>query len=605
MRKLLSGNEAIARGAWEGGVHFGAAYPGTPSTEILENLAKYEEILTEWSTNEKVALEVALGATFGGARALVAQKHVGLNVAADPLFSSSYIGVTGGLVIVTADDPGMHSSQNEQDNRHYARAAKLAMFEPSDSHEAKEFTRIAFDLSEEYDTPVLIRMTTRTSHSKSLVELGDRKEVEVKGYQKDFHKRNLLPANARVRHVFVEERMKKLEEFSNNFEYNRIEWGNREIGIIASGVAYQYAKEAMPDASFLKISFSYPLPFKKIEEFIKGVKKVIVVEENDPIMETEIKAKFPGVEIHGKDMIPMINELNPRIVKEALGVVGESEKVDYGEIPPRPPALCPGCPHTGIFYILNQLKVTVTGDIGCYTLGALPPLNAMDTCVDMGASISNAHGLDMALRVIKGEKKRIVGIIGDSTFFHSGITSLIDLVYNKGVSTVIILDNRITAMTGHQENPGSGKTLKGEPTKEIDIEKIVRASGVEDVVTIDPFDLKLAKKVINDAIHREEPSVIIAKRPCALLYRKIKWKPLKVVPDKCIGCKICIRLGCPAISFRDNKAVIEPFLCTSCQLCKDVCPIDGAIVPDDSMDGLMIRDLWDLEKELKKSKEEK
>ncbi len=604
MKKLLSGNEAIARGAWEGGVHVGAAYPGTPSTEILENLSKYDEVYTEWSTNEKVALEVAIGASFGGARALVAQKHVGLNVAADPLFSVSYIGVTGGLVIVSADDPGMHSSQNEQDNRHYARAAKVAMFEPSDSQEAKEFTRIAFDVSEEYDIPVLIRMTTRTCHSKSIVELGERKEVEIKEYKKEFSKRVVLPANARKLHVEVEKRLERLREFSNNFEYNRIEWNSRDVGIIASGVAYQYAKEVMPEASFLKISFSYPLPDKKIEEFLKGVKKVIIVEENDPIMETEIKAMFPGYEIHGKDMIPMINELNPGVVREGIKPSKEKEQIDLGEIPPRPPALCPGCPHTGVFYILKQLKTIVTGDIGCYTLGALPPLDAMDSCVDMGASVSNAHGLDTVFRKLKGEKKRVVGVIGDSTFFHSGITSLIDLVYNKGAATIIILDNRITAMTGHQENPGSGKTIKGEPTKEIDLEALVRAIGVEDVHVVDPFDLRNLKRVINDAIHKDEPSVIITKRPCALLFRKVKWSPLKVIPDKCIGCKICIRLGCPAISFRDNKAIIEPTLCTACGLCADVCPTD-AIVPTEE-NGTNIRDIWKFEEHVKYSdKEEK
>ncbi len=592
MKKLLSGNEAIARGAWEAGAHFGAAYPGTPSTEIMENFSKYDDVYSQWSVNEKTALEVALGASFGGARAFVAQKHVGLNVAADPLFSASYIGSTGGLVIVTADDPGMHSSQNEQDNRWYARSAKLPMFEPSDSQEAKDFMIKAFELSEEYDTPVLIRLTTRISHSKSIVELGERKEIPVKGYVPDFRKRNLLPVNARKRHVHVEERMKKLKEFSEKF--NKIEWGKGDIAIVASGVAYQYAKEAMPEAHFLKLSFSYPLPEKLIRELAKKVKKIIVVEENDPIVETEIKAMNLGVEVIGKEIIPMLGELNPRIVKEALGIVKKSEQPDTGEIPPRPPALCPGCPHTGVFYTLAKLKVTVTGDIGCYTLGALPPLSAMDTCVDMGASITNAHGLDVALRVIKGEKKRIVGVIGDSTFFHSGITGLIDLVYNKGISTIIVLDNSITAMTGHQENPGTGKDIKGQPAPTIKVEDIARAAGVKDVRVVDPFNLRELKEVINDAIHRDEPSVIIARRPCALLFRKVRFATLKVDPEKCIGCGICVKLGCPAISFRDGKAIIEQFLCVGCKLCKDVCPVDGAIFETDE-NGTYIRDYWKLE----------
>jgi len=598
MKKLLSGNEAVARGAWEGGVHFAAAYPGTPSTEILENISKYNEVKSEWSVNEKVALEVSLGASFAGARSFVAQKHVGLNVAADPLFSASYIGATGGFVIVSADDPGMHSSQNEQDNRYYARSARLPMLEPSDSQEAKEFTKIAFKISEQYDTPVLIRLTTRLCHSKSIVELEDREQVKVKGYKKDFRKRVILPANARKRHVAVEERMEKMKEYSDNFEFNKIEWGNTDIGFIASGVAYQYAKEAMPEASFLKISFSYPLPDKLIEEFAKKVKKIIVIEENDPVMETEIKALLDRKEIHGKDMIPRINELNPRIIKKSLGLVKEEKKDIEDNIPPRPPALCPGCPHTGLFYILKKLKVTVTGDIGCYTLGALPPLESMDTCVDMGASVTVAHGLDMALRVVKGEKQKIAAVIGDSTFFHSGITGLIDIVYNKGISTVIIADNRITAMTGHQENPGSGKTIKGEKAKIIELKDIAKAAGVKNVTEVDPYDLDRLEELVKNAVNSEEPSVIITKRPCALLYRKITWSPFKVDPEKCIGCKICVKLGCPALSFRDEKAIIDEYLCVACGQCADVCPVD-AILPTDE-NGKMIKDMWSLKDTEKK-----
>ena len=601
MKELLSGNEAIARGAWEAGLHFAAAYPGTPSTEIMENLSRYKEVFCEWSTNEKVALEVALGATFAGARAIVSQKHVGLNVAADPFFSASYIGVTGGFVIVTADDPGMHSSQNEQDNRHYARAARMPLMEPSDSQEAKEFTRMAYDISEKFDTPILMRMTTRTSHSKSLVELGERKEVPIVPYQKDTLKRLLLPGHARKRHVFVEKRMADLAEFSNTFPGNFIHWGDREIGYIASGISYQYAREAFPEASFLKISFSYPLPEKLIREFAAGVKKIVVIEENDPIMETEIKAMLCGqAEVHGKDLIPRQGELNPNILRESMGLSSKSV-APQTSLPPRPPALCAGCPPTSVFYTLHQLKAIVTGDIGCYTLGAMAPLSSIDTTVDMGASISNAHGMDITFRLLGGERKKVVGVIGDSTFFHSGITSLIDMVYNRGMSTVVILDNRITAMTGHQQNPGTGLTIKGDPTVQVDIEALVKACGVKDVHVVDPYDLKNLKKVISEAMDREEPSVVITKRPCVLLFKKSKWTSCKVDRDLCIGCKICVQLGCPAISFKEKKSSIDPMLCTACGLCADLCPKKAISLSQEG--GRAIREAWDFETKSMKKEE--
>lgn len=577
MKELMSGNEAVARGAYEGGLHFASAYPGTPSTEILENMVKYKEIHSQWSVNEKTALETALGATFGGARALVAMKHVGLNVAADPLFSAGYIGARGGFIIVSADDPGMHSSQNEQDNRNYARSARLALLEPSDSNEAKEFTRIGLEISEEYDTPVLLRLTTRISHSKSIVELRERKEVPVKGYEKNIRKNLVMPAHARALHKIVEERMKKLQDYSNSFEYNSIEYKDKKIGIITSGISYQYVKEAMPEASVLKIGMSWPLPDKKIREFSENVEKLYVVEENDPFMETEIKAM--GIEIEGKSIIPMVGELNPRIVKESFKMAPAVQKTDLGEaVPGRPPALCPGCPHTAVFYAINKLKLIATGDIGCYTLGALPPLSAMDTCVDMGASITNAIGLEFALKKAD-DKRKIVAVIGDSTFYHSGITGLVDLIYNKATSTVIIVDNSITAMTGHQENPGTGKTLMGEDAPRIDIEKLVKGLGLEHVYTVDTYDLQAVIDLVKRETERNEPSVIIARRPCILLpeMKKKKFEKYVIDESKCTGCQMCVKLGCPAISFdkEKRKASISESMCVGCSLCVQVCKFDA------------------------------
>ncbi|PIP13195.1 MAG: indolepyruvate ferredoxin oxidoreductase subunit alpha [bacterium (Candidatus Stahlbacteria) CG23_combo_of_CG06-09_8_20_14_all_34_7] len=577
MKEILSGNEAVARGGYEGGLHFACAYPGTPSTEILENMAKYKEIHSQWSVNEKTALETALGASFGGMRVLVAMKHVGLNVASDPLFSAGYIGAKGGFVIVTADDPGMHSSQNEQDNRNYARAAKIPMLEPSDSQESKELTKIALEISEEFDTPVLLRLTTRISHSKSIVEIGERKIVEVKGYEKNIKKNLILPNHARLLHKKVEERLIKIKELSNDFKYNFIEYKNKDIGIITSGISYQYVKEAMPDASVLKISLTWPLPERLIKEFANNVKKLYVVEENDPFIETEVKAM--GINIIGKEIIPIVGELNTRIIKESFNQV---EKYNLKETkeksPARPPALCPGCPHTSVFYAINKLKLIATGDIGCYTLGALPPLNAMDTCVDMGASITNALGLEYSLR--GRDKRKIVAVIGDSTFFHSGITGLIDLVYNKGTSTVIILDNSITAMTGHQDNPGTGKTLMGEDAHRFDIEKLVRGLGIEDVFVVDTYNLNEVISLIKSETEREKASVIIAKRPCVLLpeMQKKKFEKYEIDEDKCTGCQMCVKLGCPAISFdkAKKKAYINETICVGCSLCYQICKL-GAI----------------------------
>jgi len=576
MKALLSGNEAIARGAYEGGLHFAAAYPGTPSTEILENMSQYKEIRSQWAVNEKTSLEIALGASFAGARTLVAMKHVGLNVAADPFFSASYIGAKGGFVIVTADDPGMHSSQNEQDNRNYARAAKVPMFEPSDSYEAKEMTKTALQLSEDFDTPVLIRLTTRISHSKTLVELNERKDTPIKGYEKDIKKNLIIPAHARELHKKVEKRLLDLKEYSNQCSFNTIEYNDKKIGIITSGVSYQYVKEAMPEASVLKISMSWPLPDKMIKEFADNIEKVYIVEENDPFLETEIKAM--GIDVIGKDIIPITGELNPRIVQESFGKMPKLEMPKIEEpAPGRPPALCPGCPHTAVFRAINKLKLIATGDIGCYTLGALPPLSAMDTCVDMGASIGNAFGIE--LMKPKDDKRKIVAVIGDSTFYHSGITGLVDMIYNGSKGTVIILDNSITAMTGHQDNPGTGKTLMGEIASIVDIPTLIKGLGIKNVYEIDSYELQGVEDLIKREVNREELSVIIAKNPCVLLpeVRKNPKPKFTVDFDKCTGCTLCVQLGCPAISFDKNerKASIEKNLCTGCTLCAQICPVDA------------------------------
>lgn len=573
MKALLSGNEAVARGAYESGVHIASAYPGTPSTEILENISKYKEIYSEWSTNEKVALEVASGASFAGARAIVAMKHVGLNVAADPLFSLSYIGATGGLIIVSADDPGMHSSQDEQDNRNYAKFAKIPLLEPSDSQEAKNLVIEGMKISEEFDTPVLLRLTTRVSHSMSLVKLEERREIPVKGYVKDMKKRVILPANARKRHKFVEERLIKLREFSESFPYNRIEEGDRKLGIITDSISYQYAKEIFPDATFLKLTMTWPFPVELARKFAGMVEKIYIIEENDPFIEEQMK--LLRIDVIGKEKIPLTGELNPTIVGKSFGKdipVEEKENV-----PPRPPALCPGCPHTGTFNVIRKLKLIATGDIGCYTLGALPPLNAMDTCVEMGASIGNAHGIQLALKDDEKLRKKTVAVIGDSTFFHSGITGLIDIYYNKGITTIIILDNRTTAMTGHQGHPGTGKTLSAGEGKgnEVSIENLVRGIGIKNVFTVDPYNLKEITTVLKREVAKEEVSVIIVKGPCVLIQKGVKFPVMEVIPEKCTGCDVCLKVGCPALSKRGDKVEIVDFLCVGCTLCQQMCPFDA------------------------------
>ncbi|PIZ19174.1 MAG: indolepyruvate ferredoxin oxidoreductase subunit alpha [Deltaproteobacteria bacterium CG_4_10_14_0_8_um_filter_43_12] len=594
MKELLSGNEAIARGAYECGVTVATGYPGTPSTEILENIAKYEGVYAEWSPNEKVALDVAAGASFGGARVLVAMKHVGINVAADPLFTLSYTGVKGGLVIITADDPELHSSQNEQDNRNYAKFAKIPMLEPSDSQEAKEFVKIAFEISEKYDTPVFLRTTTRISHSKSIVELHEPKRSPIPlELVKNPAKLVMLPANARRRHPIVEERLGQLKAFADEFSENKVEINNANFGIITSGVSYQYAKEVFPDYSYLKLGLIYPLPEKLIKEFASKVERLYVVEELDLYIEEQIKAM--GIKIAGKDIFPICGEFNPSIVENAISPSSKQHiKEDVSlKLPPRPPNMCPGCGYRGIFYVFNKLKLFVAGDIGCYTLGFLPPLSAIDTCVSMGGSIGHAMGLDKAL----GDEAigKVIAVIGDSTFLHSGITSLLDIVYNRGSSTVVILDNQTTAMTGRQEHPGTGLTLKGETAKKVDLIELCKGLGVEHVRTVDPFDLTSVEETVKEEILRKEPSVIISQAPCVLLKsQRIKpSKPFMVFNEKCNGCKACIKLGCPAIEWKnikdvsntdkltsDNKkrkgiAIIDSMLCNGCGLCQQLCKFEA------------------------------
>jgi len=570
MKSLLSGNEAVARGAWEAGCRIATAYPGTPSTEIIENITKYKEINAEWSINEKVALEVAAGGCFAGARALVAMKHVGLNVAADPFFTMGYSGVTGGLVVVSADDPGMWSSQNEQDNRHYGRHAKVPVLEPSDSSEAKIFTKLAFEISERFDTPVLLRLTTRICHSSCLVDLEKRKELETTGYVKDIKKRLVLPAHARALHLVVEERLKKLAAYSEVFSFNKIEWGKLTLGIITSGVAYQYAKEVYPEASILKLSLTYPIPRKMIEKFAKKVRKIVVVEEGDPILETEIKAM--GIKVTGKDKIPLCGELTPQVLRISTSNK-RRKKAKQAEIPARPPVLCPGCPHRGVFYIFNKLKLVATGDIGCYTLGALPPLSGMDTCVCMGASVTNAQGMEKALG--KEFSKKLVAVLGDSTFFHSGITGLVNAVYNKGYLNLVILDNFTTAMTGHQPHPGTGRLAAGGQGKRVAPEDIAKGCGVEMVRVVNPNDLRVTESTLREALDYSGVAVIIFRRPCALLVKP--RLPHRIDPEQCNGCRLCLRIGCPAISltFPSNRdkplAVVDEALCVGCGLCAQLC----------------------------------
>lgn len=582
MKKLMSGNEAIARGAYEAGCTVAAAYPGTPSTEILENFATYEGIYAEWAPNEKVATEIASGASIAGARTITTMKHVGLNVAADPLFTMAYEGVNGGFVVVTADDPGMHSSQNEQDNRFYAPHAKVAMIEPSDSQEAKDFVKIAFEVSERFDTVVLFRTTTRVSHSKSIVELGERQEVGVKEYKKNTKKYVMIPAHARAKHYEVEERLARLQDYSNDCPLNKIEWGCKKLGIITSGISYQYAKEVFGEnASYLKIGMSYPLPNKMIEKFAKAVDKVLVIEENDPFIENYVKTL--GIECMGKDFIPICGELNPDIIRRAFTKTEDKKiySVDV-KVPSRPPVLCPGCPHRGMFYAVSKYKdIIATGDIGCYTLGMMPPLSVTDTVVCMGAGISAAIGFSKAA-MMGNRKNKIFGFVGDSTFFHSGITGLIDAVYNNSPIVAVILDNSITAMTGHQENPGTGKTLMGEIAQVVDIEKIVRAVGIkeENIRIVDPYNLAATEKAVKDAYEATEPFVIITKQPCALIKEVQKKRAnmyCEIQEEKCKKCKACIKTGCPAISYKNGKVTIDRSMCNGCTLCKQVCKFDAIV----------------------------
>ncbi|HHW13470.1 MAG TPA: indolepyruvate ferredoxin oxidoreductase subunit alpha [Firmicutes bacterium] len=567
MNALLSGNEAIARGAWEAGVVVAAGYPGTPSTEILETLAGLPEVKAQWSPNEKVAVEVAYGAALAGRRALAAMKHVGVNVAADPLLSAAYTGVTAGLVVVSADDPGLHSSQNEQDNRHYARLAKIPCVEPSDSQEAKDFTALAFALSEEFDTPVLLRITTRISHSKAKVELGERKQPILMNYGKEPTKTVLIPAHARLRHSVVEARLLDLADYAERTPLNRVEWRDKTLGVVTSGVAYQYVREALPEASILKLGLTYPLPARRLVEFAAEVGTLWVVEELDPFLEEQIRAL--GLACRGKDVLPREGEFSPDTLRQAILGVGPSVRLDPETLtlPQRPPVLCPGCPHRGVFYALKQLNLTVAGDIGCYSLGALPPLEAMDTCLSMGAAIGTAVGMVKANPELAG---RVVAVLGDSTFLHSGMTGLLDAVYNKAPVPVLILDNQTTAMTGHQDHPGTGRTLQGQETSAVDYVALVKALGVNRVSVVDPLNLDKLKQTLREELAAGEPSVIIARRACALRSRKPAI-PLAVDPAACTACRSCLRLGCPAITAAGCQVSIDPAQCTGCGLCVRVC----------------------------------
>ncbi len=597
--KLLSGNEALALGAYHAGVGVATAYPGTPSTEILESIARFDDIHAEWSTNEKVAMEVAMGAAYAGTRSLVSMKHVGLNVASDPFMSASATGVNAGLVVVCADDPGMHSSQSEQDNRHYAKLAKVPMLEPSDSQEAYDLMAYAFDISEGFNTPVLVRSTTRISHSKSVVKVSRSRVMPVNraGFQHDVKKYVMLPVFARLRHPLVEERLVKLAAYTETFPLNQVQWGDLHLGVVTSGVAYQYAREVFPKASFLKLGMTYPLPQNLIRHFAAQVDRVIVIEELDPFLQENIQAM--GIKVTGKEFITRVGELNAGIVGEACGtaqLLAETlprQRLDIAlALPKRPPLLCAGCPHTGIFFVLSGIgqrsqspkaknkaakkpKLIITGDIGCYTLGAYPPLNAMDTCACMGASIGQALGMEKA-----GISDKVVAVIGDSTFLHSGITPLVNAVYNEGQITVIILDNRTTAMTGHQDHPGTGISAQGKETKAVDLEHLVRGMGITDVTVVDAFNIKSIRTAVKDSLDSPELSVIIVRGTCAVRLLK-RAEPRAVDTEKCNGCGICLLIGCPAIQSEDKQVYIDTTLCVgnTCTICQQVCSRQ-AIVPE-------------------------
>lgn len=572
MKKLMIGNAAVAAGLHDGGLGVVSSYPGTPSTEITEFLAKYDDIKSEWAPNEKVAAEVAFGASLAGARSACAMKHVGLNVAADPLFTMSYTGVNGGLVICVADDPAMHSSQNEQDSRHYAIASKIPMLEPSDSQEAYTFAKTAFDISEKYDTPVLLRMCTRIAHSQSVVEMGEQVPATLKDYEKNPAKYIMMPGNAIKRHPIVEERTAAIAKLAEDCIYNTVEMNSDEIGIITSGCSYLYVKEALGDSvSILKIGMPNPLPKNLITDFAKKVKKLYVIEELDPIIETYVRSL--GIKVIGKELFSVLGEFSQKTIRKALGLTENKGISADSAIPNRPPMMCAGCPHRGMFYTLAKNKITVHGDIGCYTLGAVPPLNALDSTLCMGASISGLHGFNTA----RGEEaeKKSVAVIGDSTFMHSGMTGLVNVAYNATNSTVIILDNSITGMTGHQQNPTTGYNIKGDPAAKVDLEALCKALGINRVRVVDPYDLKACETAVKEELAIAEPSVIISRRPCVLL-KSVKAKPsLTVNADKCKSCKRCMGLGCPAISMKDGKAKIDTTLCVGCGVCQQLCAFDA------------------------------
>ena len=579
-KKVLSGNEAIAYGAWRWGVKVAAAYPGTPSTEILENLAKFPDVYCEWSVNEKVAMEVVIGASFAGARSLTAMKHVGLNVASDPLMTVSYTGVNAGLVVVSADDPGMHSSQNEQDNRFYAKFAKIPMLEPSDSQECYEMIGDALDISEEFGCPVLVRSTTRISHSSAVVDLGEfiRTIGPEKRYKKRVEQTVPVPVYARKMRVLLEERMGKLRLFADKSRRQHIQMGDSEIGIITSGIAYQYASETFPQASFLKIGLTYPLPERTIKDFARKVRRLYIVEEGEPYLEDQIRAM--GVKLATRKTYFNIGELNSdrvsALAREIYKIKSAPKPAREPEpgVPPRPPVLCPSCPHRGAFYALAKHGAVITGDIGCYSLAVFPPLNAMDTIICMGASIGNAHGFEKAKH-----EGPVAAVIGDSTFFHSGLTGLLNIVYNRGASTIVVVDNRTTAMTGHQEHPGTGRTLMGEEAREITIERVARGLGVERVRVIDPYNLKNTEKVLGEELAANEPSVVVSCRPCILYERPAEEIRYTVVQEACRGCRECLQLGCPALEIGDpdpekpklRKVHINPVLCAGCGMCRQIC----------------------------------
>ena len=572
MKRLMIGNEAVAMGLYHGGLGLVSSYPGTPSTEITEFLSKYDDIHSEWAPNEKVATEVAFGASLAGMRSACAMKHVGLNVAADPLFTLSYTGVTGGMVVCVADDPAMHSSQNEQDSRHYAIAAKLPMLEPSDSREAYEFAKSAFALSEKYDTPVLLRMCTRIAHSQCVVETGERENVELKPYEKNPAKYIMMPGYAKLRHPIVEKRTEALRELAENCMYNRVEYADSEIGVITSGCSYLYVKEALGDSvNILKIGMPNPLPEKTIRDFAAKVKKLYVIEELDPVIENHVRAL--GIEVIGKEMFSAVGEFSQKTIRDAFGLEN-GENITAPAVPGRPPMMCAGCPHRGLYYTLVKNKVTVLGDIGCYTLGAVAPLNALDSTLCMGASVSSIHGFNAARG--SEQEKKTVAVIGDSTFMHSGMTGLVNIAYNATNSTVIILDNSITGMTGHQQNPTTGYNIKGEPASKVDLEALCHALGINRVRVVDPYDLKACDIAVKEELAAEEPSVIISRRPCVLLKYVKHNAPLHVDTEKCKGCKKCMGLGCPAISVKEGKARIDNTLCVGCNVCSQLCAF-GAI----------------------------